>query len=538
MPLPILETIDLLSDDEYYTPQSIRSDDCAIKNECKQIKPIELFINLCVDTPEIPTITSVKNKLTSKIVSTPQSLKPGNKKLVSKKNNTKIQSNTIDKYFPNSASVDRKTVLVSNINVSSTKINVEEGRQFSEYDKKNTINDKIKINSDISTIKFSRQIVTNSALFVPTTDFINNQLIRWMKQEFIKYCDTFKSDIENEDSPFLSIQSTFLESFRHICQYTEVYDCITIMKAITILKRALNIMPINNSLINHYGFQVSDLLVCEYQEKYERGLTQIQTQELNSINILLIGLFHSLKWIQPYDLPGFDVQTTYITFDLVKQWIDNSIFAINNDNYSEAVRLLGRLQCIGNVSHSISQPFTDALNLLYKAIKLYRTITSNILLQNLISTLSRIIVKIANQVYFICELKHQQNNSGTSSINAAPILQKRGRNSNICILEFDTINKAPSKKTKKTKAIKEIDDGIKASIHETFQKFYVQSNVALIEQKVYNINSICKSANLLFNFLIRILYKICLHYWSCKICLLKKLFRYLTLLHRDTVVTY
>jgi hypothetical protein len=53
--------------------------------------------------------------------------------------------------------------------------------------------------------------------------------------------------------------------------------------------------------------------------------------------------------------------------------------------------------------------------------------------------------------------------------------------------------------------------------------------VALIEQKVYNINSICKSANLLFNFLIRILYKICLHYWSCKIYLLKKLFRYLTL---------
>jgi exonuclease V gamma subunit len=151
--------------------------------------------------------------------------------------------------------------------------------------------------------------------------------------------------------------------------------------------------------LNHYGFQVSDLLVCEYQEKYERGLTQIQTQELNSINILLIGLFHSLKWIQPYDLSGFDVQTTYITFDLVKQWIDNSIFAINNDNYSEAIRLLGRLQCIRNVSHSISQPFTDALNLLYKAIKLYRTITSNILLQNLISTLSRIIVKIAKINY-------------------------------------------------------------------------------------------------------------------------------------------
>ncbi len=492
-----IEKIDLTSDDEYHTPQSIKSDTSEVEIIDKvEIKPQALFkkflIDLTATNPEIPSINSVK-VVTNK-TDTPQSSKSSSMKSSSKRNDFKPQSNTILNYFSNmnSVSADRKSVPISNMHVSSASKKHEEVKKHSEYDRINTDRNKISINNDIQCTDTSTKNVIKPVLFIPTNEYVNNKLLQWIKQELFSHSVSFKSDIENEELPISSLQSIFFESFRHICQYTDIYDCITVMKAITILKRSLNVAYNNHKMINHYGLQIADLLVSEYNEKYERVLIQynaMHMQQLSGINTVLIGLFHSIKWIKPYEsLARFSTQTTYIAFDMMKQWIDSSIIAINNHNYAEAICFLGRLQCIGNVSHSVQFPFTDAINLLHKAIKLYRIRCSNISVQKLILTLSRVITKLANEVYFICEIQHQRNYTATTSMNVEPILQKRGRKCDKNLVEFDVFNNFPSKKTKKSKETKEIDDGIKASIRETFQKFNVQSNISLIEQKVYNIN--------------------------------------------------
>ena len=495
-----IEIEDLVSDDDYHTPQSIKSDTSVIEiADEDEIKPHALFkkepiilpIDLTGSSPELPPINL--GKIVKSKTETPQSSKSSIMKSSSKKKFSKPQSNTIRNYFAasmNHVTSGSKSVPVNNMHTLSSDNKHAEVKKHSADSKSVPVSNNVSVNSYIPCTDISSKNVIKPILFVPTNEHVSNKLMLWLKQELFKCSDSFKMDIENEEFPILSLQSIFFESFRQICQYTDVYDFITVMKAITILKHSLNVAHNNNKMINHYGFQVADLLVSEYNEKYERGLIQnspMQILQLAGINTVLIGLFHSIKWIKPYESFHFSAQTSYIAFDTIKQWIDSSIIAINNHNYAETIWFLSRLQCIGNVSHSVQFPFTDSINLLHKAVKLYRIRCSNILVQRLSLTLSRVITKLANEVYFICELQHQRNYTDATSINE-PILHKRGRKCNKYLFEFDILNNAPSKKTKKTKEKKENDDGIKTSIHEIFQKFNVQYNIALIEQKVNNIN--------------------------------------------------